>query len=116
MHAPLLNAPYGAGSGVTLYASFQVVFTNVPLAGGQYFAHFGSTSFRGRIFATTENAGAGALRLGIANAATTQSAQVPIDLSVGATNTVVIRYRVDPPESTLWVNPGSESDAGATAT
>jgi hypothetical protein len=115
LHAPLLNGPYGAGSGVTLYASFQMVFSSVPLAGGQYFAHFGSTSFRARIFATTENAAPGTLRLGIANAANTQSSQFPLDLNLGTTNTVVVRYRVDPPESTLWVNPGSETDAGASA-
>jgi hypothetical protein len=117
LHAPLLDGPYGAGSNVTLYASFQVVFTNPPAPSGQYFAHFGSSStgFRGRVFAATENAAPGTLRLGIANGGGTQSAQFPLDLRVGGTNTVVIRYRVDPPESTLWVNPSAETETGAIA-
>lgn len=115
LHAPLLRGPYGSGSNVTLYASFQVVFSTAPAAGGQYFAHFGSSSFRARLFATTENAASGSLRLGIANAASVQNAQFPLDLSLGTAYTVVVRYRVDTQKSTLWVNPGSETDPGATA-
>jgi len=116
VHAALLGGPYSVGGGVTLYASIQVNFTGLPLAGGQYFAHFGRTTFRARLFATTTAAAPDTLRLGIANAGTTQSAQVATDLSLNTTYTAVIRYNMDTAVGTLWVNPAAETDPGVTAT
>jgi hypothetical protein len=116
-HAPLVGAPYNAGQGVVLYTSFQVAFTALPLARGEYFAHFNSagTDFRGRIFAGTTNAATGKLRLGVANSTSTMNAQAPVDLELSTTNTVVTRYDVDTGTTTLWVNPVAESDPSVTA-
>lgn len=116
VHAPLLGGPYGAGSNVMLYASVRVNFTGLPLAGGQYFAHFGSSTFRARLFATTAGAGANAFRLGVANGAAAQSAQVATDLLLSNSYTAVLRYNVDTAATTLWVNPNAESEPGVTAT
>lgn len=118
--ALIAATPFAANSGVLLYASFTTTFSNVPASGGDYFAHFkdtiNGTTFRGKIFAGTNNAAAGKFRIGIANVANSASVQFPHDLIIGQTYTVVNRYNSGTGENTLWINPTSESSTNVLAT
>ena len=118
IHAFLTNAPYTPAEGWFLYARFTVNFSVLPHGAPDTFAHFRNTGngFGARVFAATNGAAPGKLRLGISNNAGNPSAILPVDLETNATYTVVTRYKVGTGQSTLWVNPGSENDAGATAT
>jgi hypothetical protein len=108
--ATLADGPY---NGATLYASFIVNYSGLPTRNGTFFAHFGTSSFRSRVFATTNGAATGHYRLGIANAVTaTPATIVARDLDTNADYFVVIRYKTGTAESTLWITPDSE---GATA-
>jgi endonuclease/exonuclease/phosphatase family metal-dependent hydrolase len=105
----LTNQPHTGGY---LYASFRVNFSALPNGAGTYFAHFkdpGTLSFRAKVFATTSGAVTGRLRLGAANAANTPAAVAPMDLTLGSNYTVVLRYAVATPATTLWINPASEA-------
>lgn len=107
--AALTNAPFNTG---TLYACFVVNFSALPNGTGTYFAHFkdnGTSLFRARVFVTTSGAAPGKFRVGIANGATAPSALIPADLSLDTDYTLVLRYGVNPPASTLWIDPDSES-------
>ena len=118
IHAALTNQPYATGSGVALYASFNVKFTALPTAAGSYFAHYNTTSsHRCLVWASTANA-TGGFRLGIGNttAATAASGQWASDLALNTTYFVVTRYNVGSGSSTLWLNPTNEADASLTAT
>ncbi len=120
VHANFTNSAYApADSGVILYSKFTVNFTKLPSgSGGGYFAHYkdlGTSNFRARVFAETNGAAAGKFRIGIANGGFTVAA-VPRDLDLGTTYTVVTRYAVSTAQSTIWVNPHSESSEGASAT
>lgn len=117
VHAALTGQPYATGSGVTLYASFTVKFTALPTAGGSYFAHFNTSTFRTLVWASTANAASG-FRLGIGNttSASATTGQWATDLALNTTYTVVTRYVVGTGVSTLWLNPASESDPSVTAT
>ncbi|MHB8524324.1 MAG: hypothetical protein ACYDH9_26690 [Limisphaerales bacterium] len=119
VNAALAGAPYSVTNPATLYARFTVNFTALPTKAGTYFAHFkdASTGFRARLFAGTNNAAPGCLRLSIANAATdpTLAAPVPTDLSLNTDYAVVIRYEVATGSSALWLNPGSEADPAVLA-
>ena len=115
----LPGAPFAPAGAYILYSSFTVNFTDRPSSTGGYFALFkddGISNFRGRIFANTAEAAPGKFRLGIANSASSPSAQWPSDLSTGVTYTVVSKYNVGTGTSTLWVDPASENTAGVTAT
>ena len=118
VHATLAGQPYASTSGAILYVSFKLNYTNLPATSGSYFAEFkdGGTGFRGRIFAQTAGAAAGAFRIGIANAAASPSAVFPADLVTNTDYTVVARLSVSNATSTLWINPYTETDAGVTAT
>jgi hypothetical protein len=117
VHALLVGEPHETGAGKVLYASLKVSFNALPLAAGEYFAHFNhSSSFRARLFAATTNAADGSLRLGLGNGNSPQSIQLPVDLSLSNVYQVVIRYEVDTATATLWVNPTAETDASVTAT
>jgi len=117
-----IGAPYAPDSGKTLYSSFTVNFQTLPAFPGEYFAHFltpgASGAFRARLFATTLDAALGSYRLAMANSAASVSNAVafPLDLSLDVEYLVVVRYDIASGMSTLWVNPQSESDPGATAT
>ncbi|MBE0543408.1 MAG: immunoglobulin domain-containing protein, partial [Verrucomicrobia bacterium] len=105
--AGLTNGPY---SGDTLYASFTINFSALPSGAGNYFAHFkdsGSANFRAKVFATTSGAVPGFFRVGVANVANTPLA-IPTDLALGGNYTLVVRYTVAPPATTLWINPAGE--------
>ena len=118
----LTNSPYLPSQGWILYSKFTANFSTRPTAGnGEYFAHFRGTlaggSFGARIFATTNGAGAGKLRLGIsASAGAPPSAVLPADLETNVTYTVVTRYNVGTGQSALWVNPTSEASPSAVST
>ncbi len=105
--AALTSGPHADG---LLYASFAVNFSALPSGGGTYFAHFkddGATSFRAKVFATTSGAAAGTFRVGIANVANTPVV-IPTDLVLDTDYTLVVRYNVASPATTLWLNPASE--------
>ncbi|PYM12161.1 MAG: hypothetical protein DME18_12110 [Verrucomicrobia bacterium] len=117
----LSGNPISPGSGTLLYTSFTVSFSALPTAGGAYFAHFRdntNSNFRDTIWASTTGAGAGSFRLGIGNttAATAISGQIPTDLSLNTSYTVVTRYDVDAAQSMIWLNPAAESDPSVAAT
>lgn len=112
----LIGAPYLKSSNTVLYAAFKMTVLTLPKAIPDYFAHFGSGStYRGRIYVgAPTNAAPGSLRLYVSNATDTNA--VPAgDLFTNAASTVVLRYNVDTATATLWLNPASESDPGATA-
>jgi hypothetical protein len=118
----LIGAPYAPDSGKTLYTAFTVNFNVLPTSPGEYFAHFlapgSGGAFRARLYTTTIGAELGYYRLAIANTSGTVSNAVafPLDLSPDVEYLVVVRYDIASGASTLWINPSSESDPGATAT
>lgn len=113
--ATLPGGPYAKGKSTVLYASFRVNFVGTPRATPEYFAHFtGGSSLRGRIYASSAETWAGAVRLSVANGSTTNTA-LPWNLSTNTSYTVVTRYDVDTATTTAWVNPSSESDPGTAA-
>jgi hypothetical protein len=119
INAPLAGQPFTVANGGKLYSSFLVSFSKLPSGSGSYFAHFRDalTGFRARIFASTLNAAPGSFRLSIANSSTgnATTAQLPEDLQLGVSYTLVSRYDVGTGLSTLWLNPTSESDPGVNA-
>jgi hypothetical protein len=114
--ATLVGAPYLKGSNTVLYAAFKLTVLTLPKTTPDYFAHFASgTTHRGRIYVGVVTNGApGSLRLSVSNATDTNT--VPAgDLHTNTPCTVVLRYNIDDAASTLWLNPASEADPGATA-
>lgn len=107
--AGLPGGPYTAET--DLYASFIVNFNTLPSGSGTYFAHFKDTStgFRCRVFAQANGAAVGKYRLGIGNGSVSSaSAVVATDLDPDTDYKVVIRFQ-GTTNSTLWINPTSES-------
>jgi hypothetical protein len=111
----LMGGPYVKGSNTVLYTCFKVKFLSLPKTTPQYFAHFANGSaLHDRIYAgVPTNAAMGTFRLYIANS--TNLVQWPTDLSTNVTYTLVTRYNVDNPASTMWINPNSATDASVTA-
>ena len=102
---PLIGGPYNVSNSFVLYAAFKARFLALPRLAPEYFAHFANGStLRGRVFAGTTNAGAGAFRLQVANGSEAV-AHVPGDLLLNVTYTIVLRYDIDQAATTLWVNP-----------
>ncbi len=101
---------YPPSGGWILYASFTVKFTARPTGSGGYFAHFRNlqNSFGARVFAVTNGAAPGKLRLGISNNSGSPSSVWASDLDTNTTYTVVTRMNVGTGASKLWVNPASE--------
>ena len=114
--AALPYGPFAANSGLMLYASFRVNFSQRPGTSGDYFAHFNATGARCRVFANTLNAGPGKFRLGLANGASVMSEQWATDLATNTNHLVVVRYNPATALSTLWVNPTNEASLGTNAT
>jgi hypothetical protein len=113
VHVAFAGDPLNTGA---IYTSFEATFTALPL-NNEYFAHLNyAGNFRARIFCGTNNATPGAFRLGIGNFGNTGIGQLSADLNLDTVYTVVTRYDVQAATSTIWVNPLTESDAGATAT
>lgn len=112
---PLIGGPYTKGSGTVLYAAFKAKFLSLPSPRPGYFASFVSgTTLRGRIYVGTSNAAPGCFRLCVANGTDTNSV-LPFDLQTNVTYTLVTRYALDGPSTTLWLNPSAESDSGTVA-
>jgi hypothetical protein len=102
-------APIATGR---LYAKFRVTFAELPSPSGNLFAFFRQSdvdNLRARLWARTDGAAPGHFRLGL-NAFSGAPALAPVDLSLGETYTVVIRYSVTNHDSTLWIDPVSEVD------
>ena len=113
--APLIGGPYPKGSGTVLYAAFKAKFLSLPAPKSGYFASFASGStLRGRIYLGTSNAAPGCLRLSVANG-TDANSTLPFDLQTNVTYTLVTRYVLEGPSTTLWLNPSTESDSGTVA-
>jgi hypothetical protein len=103
------SAPISTGM---LYARFRVTFTELPSPSGNVFAFFRQSdvdNLRARVWSRTDGAAPGHFRLGI-NAFNGAPALAPVDLSLGETYAVVIRYSVTNHDSTLWIDPVSEAD------
>lgn len=121
IRAFLTNAPYADTGGFVFYSRFIVNFSALPTASGtgEYFAYFkdfGTSQFRARIFSSTNSAAHGKFRLAIGNGGF-PPVQFPMDLSTNTSYVVISRYNVaTAANSTLWVNPISESSPSATAT
>ncbi len=127
--APLTNSAgdfplftnYPASAGVVFYSSFTLRVTDLPQGSGDYFAHYrntattGGTTFRAKVFVSTNGAAAGSYRVGIANQANAGN-YLPLDCSVGTDYLVVTRYNSGIGETALWLNPTSESSTAVTGT
>jgi hypothetical protein len=107
--ATLPYGPFAVNSGLILYASFRVNFSQRPGTSGDYVAHFNATGARCRVFANTLNAGPGKFRLGLANGASDMSQQFAVDLATNTNHLVVVRYDPATALSTFWVNPTNEN-------
>ncbi len=112
---------FEANSGVILYASFVVNYSQLPSAAGGYFAHYKDATdsgFRGRVFASAQGASAGQFRLGVTSAAAGigTNGLHPTFLTTNQNYTVVTRYNVSSGETTLWINPTSEGSAHVDST
>lgn len=120
LYANFPTGPYTANSGMVLYTGFTINQTSLPGVNGDYFLHLRDstgTNFAAKVFASTGNAAAGKFRLGVSNRANSPAnVQFPLDLSLNTTYNVVVRYKVSVGTATIWVNPSSVNDVGATAT
>ncbi|MGZ4975031.1 MAG: lamin tail domain-containing protein, partial [Limisphaerales bacterium] len=120
INASLAGGPFTVASGTVLYVGFTLNQTSLPGANGDYFIHLrdvSGTNFAAKVFASTGNAASGKFRLGVSNRANTPpNVQFPLDLSLNTTYRVVVRYKIGVASSTIWVNPASPNDVGATAT
>jgi hypothetical protein len=118
VNALLQGQPYSTNSTDSLYAKFTVNFSALPSgASGGYFAHFmvGSSTFRAKVFATTNAAAAGLFRLGISSGSNLATNTFPQDLNPNQDHTVVIRLALNTAASTLWINPTAETDSSVNA-
>lgn len=100
-----------------LYSRMVVNFSALPQGSGNYFAFFrvnGVDNLRCRIWASTNGAAPGKLRLGITTIffPPTLIAQ---DLSLGTNYLLVSRYEITNNHSTLWINPADENDMAGRA-
>ncbi|MGC3958752.1 MAG: hypothetical protein QM813_12675 [Verrucomicrobiota bacterium] len=120
--APLTNTSgtfpnftaYASSEGVVFYSSFTLKATSLPKFAGDYFAHlknsYNGTTFRAKVFTSTNGAAANSFRIGIANQANAGT-YLPVDCSLNTDYLVVTRYNSAIGEATLWVNPTSEASA-----
>ena len=117
VNASLAGGPYSSGTNVLLYASFTANFASLPTGAGTYFAHFmaSASTFRGKIFATTNGAAPGAFRIGLANVENSPNVTLTVDIFPGTNFVLVTRYAPSNAISTLWLNPAAETDPGVTA-
>jgi hypothetical protein len=118
--ANLTGAPYASAAlTAALYAKFTLNVTALPTSSGTHVVHFkdsgNGTTFRARVYLSTSGAGAGAFRVGIANTTATIN-NLPTDLALNTTYTVVIRYVLATGVSTLWIDPVNETSTSVNAT
>jgi len=100
-----------------IFASFTLLGdpndVSTSSAGSEFFASFGSgNSLYTRVFpGHPAAAAAGTYRLGLTNTATSAGSVFLVqDLSTTTAYQIVIRFDYSTNQSTLWVNPSSESD------
>ena len=117
-HAKLAGGPYKKSSGGTMYASFDVEFTELPIGGGSYFAHFRDDGFgyRARIIAQTTGAEGGAFRIGASSMGKQSTALVENDLHLDTVYKVVIAMSLVDASTTLWIDPDDDAAGGVTTT
>ena len=117
-HAKLAGGPYKKSSGGTMYASFDVEFTELPIGGGSYFAHFRDDGFgyRARIIAQTTGAEEGAFRIGASSKGKQSTALVENDLHLDTVYKVVIAMSLVDASTTLWIDPDDDAAGGVTTT
>ena len=117
-HAKLAGGPYKKSSGGTMYASFDVEFTELPIGGGSYFAHFRDDGFgyRARIIAQATGAEGGAFRIGVSSKGKQSTALVDNDLHLDTVYKVVIAMSLVDASTTLWIDPDDDAAGGVTTT
>jgi hypothetical protein len=117
-HAKLAGGPFKKNSGGTMYASFDVEFTELPSGGGSYFAHFRDDGFgyRARIIAQSTGAEGGAFRIGISSKGKESTAVVDNDLDLDTAYKVVIAMSLADASATLWIDPDGDVAGGVTTT
>ena len=117
-HAKLAGGPYKKSSGGTMYASFDVEFTELPIGGGSYFAHFRDDGFgyRARIIAQTTGAEGGAFRIGASSKGKQSTVLVENDLHLDTVYKVVIAMSFVDASTTLWIDPDDDAAGGVTTT
>ena len=110
INAMLPRGPYKKSGGGTMYASFDVEFTELPSGGGSYFAHFKDkgTGYRGRIVAQAIGAEGGALRIGVTSKGKVSTAVFDSDLHLEMVYKVVIALNLADAGTTLWVDPDGD--------
>lgn len=125
INAPLFGAPYTTNDLGSLYASFSLSCYQFPTLVGGYIAHFrgtnsgAATDFGARLWVSATNTVVtNSYRLGIGNGtlADAFSGQFARDLASNEVVKVVIRFTPSTGDSTLWLDPASESDPSVTAT
>jgi len=117
-HAKLTGGPFKKNSGGTMYASFDVEFTELPSGGGSYFAHFRDDGFgyRARVIAQATGAEGGAFRIGVASKSSASTAVVDNDLHLDTVYKVVIAMSLADAGTTLWIDPEGDASGGVTTT
>ncbi|MBI1839234.1 MAG: hypothetical protein HYR88_00070 [Verrucomicrobia bacterium] len=108
--APLAGGPYKTGP---LYMSCVVNYLALPSGNGTFFWHLkdAASTFKARVYTTTNGVAHGFYRMGIANGAGAP-VYVASDLELTRSYRVVVRYSAGAPtQSTLWLNPKAETDA-----
>jgi hypothetical protein len=118
--AAISGGPYSPTNAITFYAGFTINFSTLPFTNGGYFFVFKSSAtnaltFRGKVFARTQNAAEGLFRLGVANFEDAPT-DFPVDLNLNTTYQVVVAHNAGLGESALWVNPISEQSLQVLAT
>jgi hypothetical protein len=110
---------YAASEGVAFYSSFTLRVTTLPTGDGDYFAHlksfYNATTFRAKVFVSTNGAAPGSYRIGVANQANAGT-YYPLNCSPNTDYLVVTRYNSPIGETALWVNPVAESVGAVIAT
>ncbi len=112
----LPGRPFYPTNAPILYTSFDVNFSQLPRS--EYFAHFkdtGTLNLRGRIFATTNNAGAGKFRIGVANNAGAVNTIFNRDLDLGTAYKIVTKFSAATGVTTLWLDPSNQASTSVTA-
>jgi hypothetical protein len=133
VNAGLGGAPYLADDpAAKLYSSYTLILSNtVPTLSGTYISHFRGTNtgpatdFGARVFLSATNTvsfepvPAGKFRISIGNGSgavnPVEFGQVDQDFDTNTVYTVVTRFVPSTGLATIWVNPNSELDPGATA-
>ena len=119
VNAQFIGEPYAANNAAELYTSYIINYTTLPDANGSYDTHFKddtTSNYLGRVWASTIGAASGDYRIGIANVTNVSTSAVffPQDLVLNSNYVVVTRLVLSNWNSTIWVNPTSESSPSVT--